>query len=88
MLWLLCTIAHRFEGSTHHANGCSVQKSLNQSLPLPVILYVCALQISHGEQFVSETDTEVIPKLLKYVYDSMEEKLPFPKVGQLDIEQS
>lgn len=41
------------------------------------------LQINHGETFVSETDTEVIPKLCKWVYNSSVaggEKLPFPKV--------
>ena len=39
------------------------------------------LQIKNGSQFVSETDTEVIPKLLKFAYDNWEgERLPFPKV--------
>lgn len=47
---------------------------------------VCSLllQIKNGSQFVSETDTEVIPKLLKFAYDNFEgegERLPFPKVG-------
>lgn len=37
-------------------------------------------QIKHGETFVSETDTEVIPKLCKFVYERLTEKVPFPKV--------
>lgn len=28
-------------------------------------------QVKRGVQFDSETDTEVIPKLLKYVYDDL-----------------
>ncbi|GBF90739.1 hypothetical protein Rsub_03040 [Raphidocelis subcapitata] len=36
--------------------------------------------VSHGEEFVSETDTEVIPKLCKYVYHQLGTKLPFPKL--------
>lgn len=37
--------------------------------------------IKNGSQFVSETDTEVIPKLLKFAYDNWEgERLPFPKL--------
>ena len=38
------------------------------------------LQTRHGETFVSETDTEVIPKLCKFVYQRLPEKIPFPKV--------
>lgn len=38
------------------------------------------LQVSHGEVFVSETDTEVIPKLCSYVYSKLGTKLAFPKV--------
>jgi len=30
------------------------------------------LQINKGYEFESETDTEVIPKLIKYVYDNRE----------------
>lgn len=37
-------------------------------------------QIKHGEVFVSETDTEVIPKLCNYIYNSTQEKLPFNEV--------
>jgi hypothetical protein len=48
-------------------------------------VFVCmclVLQIKNGSQFVSETDTEVIPKLLKFAYDNWEgERLPFPKVS-------
>jgi glucosamine--fructose-6-phosphate aminotransferase (isomerizing) len=39
------------------------------------------MQIKHGETFSTETDTEVIPKLCKFVYDRLSEKVPFPKVG-------
>lgn len=33
---------------------------------------LCPLQITKGYEFESETDTEVIPKLIKYVYDNRE----------------
>ncbi|KAG1675057.1 hypothetical protein FOA52_002716 [Chlamydomonas sp. UWO 241] len=36
--------------------------------------------INHGETFVSETDTEVIPKLCRFVYERLSEKVPFPKL--------
>ncbi|KXZ56100.1 hypothetical protein GPECTOR_2g982 [Gonium pectorale] len=36
--------------------------------------------IKHGETFVTETDTEVIPKLCKFVYERLSEKVPFPKL--------
>lgn len=39
------------------------------------------LQVQQGEVFVSETDTEVIPKLCKWVYHSMPQPVPFSKVG-------
>lgn len=42
------------------------------------------VQIKHGETFVSETDTEVIPKLCKFVYHRLTEKVPFPKVWHLE----
>jgi hypothetical protein len=49
------------------------------------VLVVCLLrcaQIKNGAHFISETDTEVIPKLLKFAYDNWEgERLPFPKVS-------
>ena len=38
-------------------------------------------QIKHGEIFVSDTDTEVIPKLCKFVYERLSVKVPFPTVG-------
>lgn len=38
------------------------------------------LLIKHGMTFVSETDTEVIPKLCKYVYERLTERVPFPKL--------
>jgi len=34
---------------------------------------------------VSETDTEVIPKLCKFVYDRLSEKVPFPKARMFNI---
>ena len=37
-------------------------------------------QIKKGEVFVSETDTEVIPKLCQYIYSSSQEKVPFHEV--------
>lgn len=36
--------------------------------------------IKHGEKFETETDTEVIPKLCKFVYHRLSEKVPFPKL--------
>ncbi|GLI68179.1 hypothetical protein VaNZ11_012521 [Volvox africanus] len=39
-----------------------------------------AFLIKHGETFSTETDTEVIPKLCKFVYDRLSEKVPFPKL--------
>ena len=41
-------------------------------------------QIKRGEVFISETDTEVIPKLCNYVYKSTQEKLSFYEV-RIDI---
>jgi len=38
------------------------------------------LQVKQGETFVSETDTEVIPKLCKWVYHSLPERVPFSAV--------
>ena len=38
------------------------------------------VQIKRGEVFISETDTEVIPKLCNYVYKSTQEKLSFNEV--------
>lgn len=38
------------------------------------------LQISHGETFLSETDTEVIPKLCKYVYNNLTEHVTLSQV--------
>lgn len=35
----------------------------------------------HGETFESETDTEVIPKLLKWVYRGLSTAMPFSQVG-------
>lgn len=38
------------------------------------------VQIKRGEVFISDTDTEVIPKLCNYVYKSTQEKLSFNEV--------
>jgi glucosamine 6-phosphate synthetase-like amidotransferase/phosphosugar isomerase protein len=38
------------------------------------------MQIKKGEAFVSETDTEVIPKLCNYIYSSSQERVPFHEV--------
>jgi hypothetical protein len=54
------------------------------------------MQTKNGETFVSETDTEVIPKLLKFAYGGMTAEqqqdsssgtaqVPFPKVGVISI---
>lgn len=58
---------------------------LTHHLSLHLLL---APQKKNGETFVSETDTETIPKLLKFAYDSMtaeagsgEAQVPFPKVS-------
>ena len=42
--------------------------------------FMSALQIKKGDAFVSETDTEVIPKLCKYIYSSSQEKVAFYEV--------
>lgn len=36
--------------------------------------------MKYGEEFISDTDTEVIPKLCHYLYWHLKEKLPFPKL--------
>eukprot|EP00798_Chlamydomonas_sp_ICE-L_P026745 gene26744-4314_t len=36
--------------------------------------------IKHGETFATDTDTEVIPKLCKFVYERITVKVPFPKL--------
>lgn len=41
---------------------------------------VVELQVKKGEVFVSETDTEVIPKLCKWIYHSLPERVPFSEV--------
>jgi len=63
--------------------GCKQAGRPTTNLVPPVVLSAWPLsQIKNGAQFVSETDTEVIPKLLKFAYDNWEgERLPFPKVG-------
>lgn len=38
------------------------------------------VQMKRGEVFMSDTDTEVIPKLCNYVYKSTPEKLSFYEV--------
>jgi glucosamine 6-phosphate synthetase-like amidotransferase/phosphosugar isomerase protein len=51
----------------------------NCNLPQHLVPYV--LQIKQGEQFISETDTEVIPKLCKFIFNNLGDKLPFPKAS-------
>ena len=43
------------------------------------------LQVQKGEAFVSETDTEVIPKLCKWIYHSLPERVPFSEVGPIAL---
>jgi hypothetical protein len=46
-------------------------------------------QERNGEVFESETDTEVVPKLLKYVFNRLQkdsqEKVPFSQVGGVGV---
>lgn len=45
-------------------------------------------QITKGYEFESETDTEVIPKLTKYIYDNREsESLTFSTLVERVIQQ-
>ena len=44
-------------------------------------LQLVVLQVKQGEKFVTDTDTEVIPKLCKYVYNNLQEPMHFPEVG-------
>ena len=37
-------------------------------------------QIKQGAKFVSDTDTEVIPKLCEYIYRNLQEPLPLNEV--------
>lgn len=36
--------------------------------------------VNQGEVFISETDTEVIPKLCRFLYRQLSERMPFPKL--------
>lgn len=38
------------------------------------------LQVKQGEKFQSATDTEVIPKLCRYVYKNLSDKVSFSEV--------
>jgi glucosamine 6-phosphate synthetase-like amidotransferase/phosphosugar isomerase protein len=40
------------------------------------------MQIKDGEVFKSDTDTEVIPKLCKYLYNKHDKKPPFNEVSE------
>ena len=61
---------------------CSVAKSPSMVLHrLPLVV----LQVKQGEKFVTDTDTEVIPKLCKYVYNNVQEPMHFPEVGFTSI---
>ena len=42
--------------------------------------YVRPAQIKQGAKFVSDTDTEVIPKLCEYIYRNLQEPLPLNEV--------
>jgi glucosamine 6-phosphate synthetase-like amidotransferase/phosphosugar isomerase protein len=44
---------------------------------------IVVLQVQKGEVFVSQTDTEVIPKLCKWIYHSLPERVPFSEVGPI-----
>lgn len=54
------------------------QAVVNIGLLCNIVMYACNLfffclhQITKGYEFESETDTEVIPKLIKYIYDNRE----------------
>eukprot|EP00164_Ancoracysta_twista_P003511 GFYU01004687.1.p1 GENE.GFYU01004687.1~~GFYU01004687.1.p1 ORF type:complete len:718 (-),score=243.52 GFYU01004687.1:168-2255(-) len=48
---------------------------------------VKSMLMNHGYQFQSDTDTEVIPKLAKYIYDLSEGKLTFPALCRKVIKQ-
>lgn len=51
-------------------------------------LNLCPPQITKGYEFESETDTEVIPKLIKYVYDNREsESITFSTLVERVIQQ-
>jgi hypothetical protein len=39
-----------------------------------------SLQAKHGATFQTDTDTEVVPKLCKYVFDNLQQRVPFPKL--------
>lgn len=50
--------------------------------------WLCPPQITKGYEFESETDTEVIPKLIKYVYDNREsESVTFSTLVERVIQQ-
>lgn len=42
--------------------------------------YVRPAQIKQGAKFVSDTDTEVIPKLCEYIFRNLQEPLPLNEV--------
>ena len=46
-------------------------------------LHPSCAQVSHGFSFVSDTDTEVIPKLCQYVYDSSPPDTPLSEASAL-----
>ena len=50
-----------------------------------LVCLVCLLRLqsSKGYTFTSDTDTEVIPKLCQYVYNSYSTKVPLSEVGGL-----
>lgn len=49
---------------------------------------LCLPQINKGYEFESDTDTEVIPKLIKYVYDNREnDSITFSTLVERVIQQ-
>ena len=48
--------------------------------PAQVLKPFCGVQIKQGARFVSDTDTEVIPKLCEYIYRNLQEPLPLNEV--------
>ena len=51
--------------------------------PLQLQAPVHALQIKKGEVFVSQTDTEIIPKLCNYIYSTSQEDIDFHEVHSI-----
>lgn len=51
-------------------------------------VHICTLQIKNGFQFESETDTEIIPKLLKMINDThKDDDLSFRELVERAVQQ-